>query len=99
MGQPKSGRKIFTIKANKVVEANSFSGISAHGLMVPSFSTPKNRMAFRIIAIEQHMMRRITSRLSGAIIITELMLFAIYCFRAWVIDLLRPMLAEVIILY
>ena len=44
-------------------------------------------------------MRRITSRLSGAIIITELMLFAIYCFRAWVIDLLRPMLAEVIILY
>ncbi|MNU01631.1 hypothetical protein D3C72_2450870 [compost metagenome] len=58
------------MKANNIDDANSFIGVSAHGLMVPSTSTPVYKMIFRIIAIRVHMPRRIISRLSGAIIIT-----------------------------
>jgi len=76
MVQPKSGRKTFTMMANNAVDANSFNGVSAHGLMAPSASTPKNKMTFRTAAMEQHMMRRISSRLSGAIIITAWIFFA-----------------------
>jgi hypothetical protein len=76
MVHPNIGKNIFTMKTNNVVEASSLNGISAHGLMAPSASTPKNRTTFRRAAMEKHMARRIISRLSGAIIITALIFFA-----------------------
>ena len=70
MVHPRSGKNAFIMKANSIAAATSFIGVSAHGLMVPSISTPVYKMIFRIIAISVHMPRRIISRLRGAIIIT-----------------------------
>jgi len=67
---PRSGRKALIMKANNIDYANSFIGVSAHGLMVPSISTPVYKIAFRTSAMTVHMPRRIISRFSRAIIIT-----------------------------
>jgi hypothetical protein len=70
MVHPRSGKNALIMKANSIDDANSFIGVSAHGLMVPSISTPVYKMTFRTIAMTVHMPRRIISRLRGAIIIT-----------------------------